>query len=78
MRRLLLALAVPVVLPASTEAAPPWSAPRDVSGPHTFVDGLWAGDGLIGWRSEDGEAGAPAVSIRSGDGVHVQEATRAG
>ena len=60
MRRLLLALAVLVVLPASTEAAPPWSAPRDVSGPHTFVDGLWAGDGLIGWRSEDGEAGAPA------------------
>ena len=35
MRRVLLALAVLVVLPASTEAAPPWSAPRDVSGPHT-------------------------------------------
>jgi hypothetical protein len=60
MRRALLALAVVLVLPASTEAAPPWSAPRDVSGPHTFVDGLWAGGGLIGWRSEDGEAGAPA------------------
>lgn len=67
MRRVLLALAVLVVLPASTEAAPPWSAPRDVSGPHTFVDGLWAGGGLIGWRSEDGEAGAPAG--RSGDPV---------
>ena len=60
MTRALLALAVVLVLPASTEAAPPWSAPRDVSGPHTFVDGLWAGAGLIGWRSEDGEAGAPA------------------
>ena len=67
MRRALLALAVVLVLPASTEAAPPWSAPRDVSGPFTFVDGLWAGGGLIGWRSEDGEAGAPAG--RSGDPV---------
>ena len=67
MRRVLLALAVLVVLPASTEAAPPWSAPRDVSGPHMLVDGLWAGGGLIGWRSEDGEAGAPAG--RSGDPV---------
>ena len=64
---MLLALAVLVVLPASTEAAPPWSAPRDVSGPHMFVDGLWAGGGLIGWRSEDGEAGTPAG--RSGDPV---------
>ena len=63
MRRALLALAVVLVLPASTEAAPPWSAPRDVSGPHTFADGLWAGGGLIGWRSEDGEAGAPAGRI---------------
>ena len=67
MRRVLLALAVVLVLPASTEAAPPWSAPRDVSGPFTSVDGLWAGGGLIGWRSEDGEAGAPAG--RSGDPV---------
>ena len=67
MRRALLALAVLFVLPASTEAAPPWSAPQDVSGPHTFVDGLWAGGGLIGWRSEDGEAGAPAG--RAGDPV---------
>jgi hypothetical protein len=67
MRRALLALAVLLVLPASTEAAPPWSAPSDESGPHTFVDGLWAGGGLIGWRSEDGEAGAPAH--RSGDPV---------
>ncbi len=67
MRRVLLALAVLVVLPASTEAAPPWSAPRDVSGPHMLVDGLWAGGGLIGWRSEDGEAGTPAG--RSGDPV---------
>ena len=67
MRRALLALAVLLVLPASTEAAPPWSAPRDVSGPFTFVDGLWAGFGLIGWRSEDGEAGAPAG--RAGDPV---------
>ncbi len=63
MRRALLALAVLLVLPASTEAAPPWSAPRDVSGPHRFVDGLGAGGGLIGWRSEDGEAGAPAGRI---------------
>jgi hypothetical protein len=63
MRRALLALAVVLVLPASTEAAPPWSAPRDVSGPHTFVDGLWAGGGLIGWHSEDGEAGAPAGRV---------------
>ena len=67
MRRALLALAVLLVLPASTEAAPPWSAPRDVSGPFTFVDGLWTGFGLIGWRSEDGEAGAPAG--RAGDPV---------
>lgn len=67
MRRVLLALAVVLVLPASTEAAPPWSAPRDVSGPYSFVDGLWAGGGLIGWHSEDGEAGAPAH--RSGDPV---------
>jgi len=71
MRRVLLALAVLVVLPASTEAAPPWSAPRDVSGPFTFVDGLWAGGGLIGWRSEDGEAGAPAG--RSGDPVFFRD-----
>jgi len=63
MRRALLALAVLLVLPASTEAAPPWSAPRDVSGPFTFVDGLWTGFGLIGWRSEDGEAGAPAGRV---------------
>ena len=76
MRRVLLALAVLVVLPASTEAAPPWSAPRDVSGPHTFVDGLWAGGGLIGWRSEDGEAGAPAG--RSGDPVFFGERARRG
>ncbi len=67
MHRALLALAVLLVLPASTEAAPPWSAPRDVSGPFTFVDGLWAGGGLIGWRSGDGEAGAPVG--RSGDPV---------
>src|SRR4051794_9414458 len=63
MTRALLVLAVVLVLPASTEAAPPWSAPQDVSGPHTFVDGLWAGGGLIGWRSEDGEAGAPAGRV---------------
>ena len=67
MHRALLALAVLLVLPASTEAAPPWSAPRDVSGPFTFVDGLWAAGGLIGWRSGDGEAGAPVG--RSGDPV---------
>ena len=63
MTRALLALAVVLVLPASTEAAPLWSAPRDVSSLHTFVDGLWAGGGLIGWRSEDGEAGAPAGRV---------------
>jgi hypothetical protein len=74
MRRALLALAVLLVLPASTEAAP-WSAPRDVSGPHSFVDGLWAGGGLIGWRSEDGEAGAPAG--RSGDPVFLRPARAA-
>jgi murein DD-endopeptidase MepM/ murein hydrolase activator NlpD len=63
MRRTLLALAVVLVLPASAEAAPPWSVPRDVSGPFTFVDGLWAGNNVIGWRSEDGEAGAPAGRV---------------
>jgi hypothetical protein len=62
MTRALLALAVVLVLPASAQAAP-WSAPRDVSGPHTFIDGLWTGGGLIGWRSEDGEAGAPAGRV---------------
>jgi hypothetical protein len=67
MHRALLAFAVVLAVPASAGAAPPWSAPRDVSGPHTFVDGLWVGGGLIGWRSEDGEAGAPAG--RSGDPV---------
>jgi hypothetical protein len=63
MRAALLALVVLLGLPASATAAPPWSAPRDVSGPHTFVDGLWADVGLIGWRSEDGEAGAPAGRV---------------
>ena len=35
-----------------------------VSGPFTFVDGLWAGGGLIGWRSEDGEAGRAGGPLR--------------
>ena len=53
MRRALLALAVVLVLPASTEAAPPWSAPRDVSEPHTFVDGLCAGAAVAILRGSD-------------------------
>jgi hypothetical protein len=64
MRRVLLALAVVLALPAATEAAPPWAAPEDVSRPHTFIDGLWIGTHLtFGWRSEDGERGAPAGRV---------------
>jgi hypothetical protein len=53
MRRSLLALAVILVLPASTEAAPPWSASRDEAA-HP-----------IGWRSDDREAGSPAHATTS-------------
>ena len=67
MRRTLLALAVLLALPAGAAAAPPWSTPQDLSGPHTFVDGLWVGGGKVGWRSEDGEVNAPTG--RSGDPV---------
>ncbi len=62
MRRAVVALVVML--------APPWSAPRDVSRPHTFIDDLSiafvpSSAGLIGWRMQDG-AGAGA---RGGESV---------
>ena len=56
--------------------AAPWSVPRDVSRPHTFIDDLSIafvrdGAGLIGWRQQDG-AGADA---RGGDAVAARSAS---
>lgn len=63
-RRLLLALCCLAVLPANAGAAPPWSAPQDLSASHLFVGDPaigFAGDGsaLAAWRWQDGvRAGA--------------------
>jgi hypothetical protein len=75
MRRAVVVLALLLGLPATAAAAPPWSAPRDVSRPHTFIDDLSiafvpSGAGLIGWRMQDG-AGAGA---RSGESVAARSA----
>ena len=64
MRRAVVALAVVLALPAAAAAAP-WSAPRDVSRPHTFIDDVSiafvpSGAGLIGWRTQDGAGTACA------------------
>ena len=58
-RRLLLALCCLAALPATAGAAPPWSAPQDLSAPHLFVFDpaiAFAGDGsaLAAWRWQDG------------------------
>jgi hypothetical protein len=56
---LLLALCGLAALPATADAAPPWSAPQNLSAPHLFVFDPaigFAGDGsaLAAWRLEDG------------------------
>jgi hypothetical protein len=75
--RALLALLAMLSLPAAAAAAPPWSAPRDVSAPHTFIDDLGIafvpdGAGLIGWRAQDGVGarahGGESVAIRTASG----------
>ena len=58
-RRLLLALCWLAALPATAAAAPPWSAPQNLSAPHLFVFDPaigFAGDGsaLAAWRWQDG------------------------
>ena len=77
MRAALLAL-VALALPAPAAAAPPWSAPLDVSRPHTFVDDMSiafvpSGAGLIGWRTQDGAGtgarGGESVAARSAAGA---------
>jgi hypothetical protein len=79
MRRAVLAVLAVVAsvvgLPATAAAAPPRSAPRDVSRPHTFIDDVSiafvpSGAGLIGWRMQDG-AGAGA---RGGESVAARSA----
>jgi hypothetical protein len=78
MRAALLALLCLLSLPAAAGAAPPWSAPRDVSRPHTFVDAesiafVPNGAGLIGWRTQDGVGagarGGESVAARSASGA---------
>ena len=63
---------------APLAAAAPWSAPRDVSRPHTFIDDVSiafvpSGAGLIGWRLQDGVGagarGGEAVAARSASGA---------
>jgi hypothetical protein len=61
-----LALALALALAPSAHAAPPWSAPQDLSAPHLFVDAPaiafgGRGDALATWRAQDG-TGNDAVS----------------
>ena len=78
MRRVVLAVVLMLALPATAAAAAPWSAPQDLSRPHTFIDDVSiafvpSGAGLIGWRLQDGVGagarGGEAVAARSASGA---------
>ena len=80
MRAALLALLAVLAIVAPASAAPPWSAPDDLSGPHTFIDNVsigWAKHdfGVITYRWQNG-LGAAAVSreraaARAASGVTI-------
>ena len=78
MRRAVVALAARARAARRRGGRAPWSAPRDVSRPHTFIDDVSiafvpSGAGLIGWRLQDGVGagarGGEAVAARSASGA---------
>jgi hypothetical protein len=78
MRAALLAALVLAALPSAAAAAPPWSAPQDVSRPHLFVSDpslVAAGDGswLAAWRWQDGVRAA----ARTGESAGVRSRSAA-
>jgi hypothetical protein len=78
MRRVIVVLTALLALPATAAAAPPWSGPRDVSRPHTFIDDLSiafvpSGAGLIGWHLQEGVG----VGARGGESVAARSASGA-
>src|SRR4051812_46540476 len=83
MRRLLPALLLALLLPASATADPPWSPVVDVSKPHQFVRSTGvalAGDGtaIAAWGWQDGTKFATsrtgsAIAFRAADGSWAPE-----